>query len=809
MKKWGCLILLVGLLQCAVMTLASENGEIRGGTWILDDNGILTISGPADLTDWYAYSTSDFRQKEIRKVIYGPEVRNIPPGAFSYSHWLTEFVVDDNNPDYCTIDGVIYSKDQSELIESPTAKTGSLVLPEGVKVIRESAFIGSYLTELILPESLEMVEAQAFMYARFIKLHIPAHVTKIEPSALNISDVTEFTVSEDNSSYCAKDGVLFSKDGKTLIHYCVGSTIETYVFPADVETVGLDAFFGADYIQKLEIVEGVFTIGGGAFNSCQFTEICLPATLKRIEESCFHGTDALQTVNYSGTAEQWKEIVIENSNEELLKCVIHCTDEDIVPEPIEGTIGEGITYVLDLMTGELMVSGEGQWQEWAFDSNGAIRSVVLEEGVSEIGRGAFYYCKNLEKVVIPSTVTCICYEAFYCCQKLTEVTIPESVLVLEDELFDGCSSLETICYEGTMEQWKALTENTSNSGLSRIDIECSDGTVKGQKEQQVSTDGLQAFVPGELSRGAFYIIPDTSLDYAGFDTPYMSPVVLRYNLLVDADSYRSQDPEGPVWALTQTKGTAEADTITWGTNLEGDVWLKELPVEPETDEWHLECTWAGERWEHDFQIRFENTPSLPTGVESVCGEHWILRSGDPIEIRDAFRFVDGWRLPGEDITWTLGSDRDDFWSVGTTVENGRLKACTPGVYPVIIELKSANISWRFKSFLYITDENGEIHNYVSQVSPEKTLKLPEDLRSIEEEAFANTSSERVEIPEGCTYIGDRAFAESCLREIVIPESVESISESAFADCSNLVLIGDSLCVHDYAEAMGMVVVSVD
>ncbi len=68
--------------------------------------------------------------------------------------------------------------------------------------------------------------------------------------------------------------------------------------------------------------------------------------------------------------------------------------------------------------------------------------------------------------------------------------------------------------------------------------------------------------------------------------------------------------------------------------------------------------------------------------------------------------------------------------------------------------------------------------------------LPKSLLIIDEEAFANTTLERVVLPENLAYIGERAFAGSIhLKDIYIPEATKYIGDGAFESCSELIIHG--------------------
>ena len=109
--------------------------------------------------------------------------------------------------------------------------------------------------------------------------------------------------------------------------------------------------------------------------------------------------------------------------------------------------GDNLTWTLD-SEGTLTISGTGAMESYEsnevpWDSS-AVKTVVIEEGVTTIGHHAFYGCSSLISVAIPESVTYIGSCAFKDCTGLTSVTIPERVTEIEDTAFSGCTSLESV-----------------------------------------------------------------------------------------------------------------------------------------------------------------------------------------------------------------------------------------------------------------------------------------------------------------------------------------------------------------------------
>ena len=85
-----------------------------------------------------------------------------------------------------------------------------------------------------------------------------------------------------------------------------------------------------------------------------------------------------------------------------------------------------------------------------------LTDVVLSEGVETIDVGAFYGCKSLSNIKFPSTLTKIFWSAFAECANLTKLEIPVSVKSIWHTAFYNCTNLTDVYYNGSDEQWKQI-----------------------------------------------------------------------------------------------------------------------------------------------------------------------------------------------------------------------------------------------------------------------------------------------------------------------------------------------------------------
>lgn len=138
----------------------------------------------------------------------------------------------------------------------------------------------------------------------------------------------------------------------------------------------------------------------------------------------------------------------------VVLCIVLMPMETKAAEIESGTCGDNLTWSLDY-EGVLTISGTGEMTNFEFGEspwygNAAIKNVIIEEGVTSIGNGVFYYCTSLTSVTIGDNVTSIGDWAFYDCNSLTSVNIPDSVTSIGAGVFGECNSLTSVTIPGSV-----------------------------------------------------------------------------------------------------------------------------------------------------------------------------------------------------------------------------------------------------------------------------------------------------------------------------------------------------------------------
>ena len=113
-----------------------------------------------------------------------------------------------------------------------------------------------------------------------------------------------------------------------------------------------------------------------------------------------------------------------------------------------GSCGNNITWTYLEATKTLTFSGIGEipgQRPW-FKYNDFITKVIIEEGITSIGDGAFGNCKTCSSIKIPNSVTNIGKRAFANCSSLTSIIIPKGVSAIGEKAFEGCDALVSVTF---------------------------------------------------------------------------------------------------------------------------------------------------------------------------------------------------------------------------------------------------------------------------------------------------------------------------------------------------------------------------
>lgn len=297
----------------------------------------------------------------------------------------------------------------------------SLSVKNGTLAISNSASGKTKLTSVTLPEGLTRINNSAFAnYQALENINIPNTVTVLAANAFESSGIKEIII---------PDSV------KTIGSNCFkNSELESIVLPDTDITLGLDCFSYTP-LKSIRLPNTLKTLPNGIFANSSLVSITIPDSVETIEYSSFRGCKSLETV--------------------------------IIPESVT-SIGNSTFYgcttlkSIDLPAGLTAISSE------LFSRCTSLEKIDIPANVKEIQKNAFTNCTSLKEVNLPNGLTKIGDSAFVGCESLTSIAIPKSVKSFGASVFNNY--LKTVYFEGSKEEWNAITFGANNTPLEQAEI---------------------------------------------------------------------------------------------------------------------------------------------------------------------------------------------------------------------------------------------------------------------------------------------------------------------------------------------------
>ena len=201
---------------------------------------------------------SIFRGTDVKKVIIPADFEgSINEKTFWAAKTITEISVEEGNPNYSSYDGMLFSKDMTELLDCPEGKSGKVVIPNGVKSLKGidgNNNLGPFedcnnITDIEIPDSVEYINDRTFRACKSLKeVHIPVNAEFCNGGYLGVSgafywcdSLESITVDSGNDKcgFVVDSGAVFNKDKTKLLY--VPPKAKNISIPAEVTSIDYDS----------------------------------------------------------------------------------------------------------------------------------------------------------------------------------------------------------------------------------------------------------------------------------------------------------------------------------------------------------------------------------------------------------------------------------------------------------------------------------------------------------------------------------------------------------------------------------------
>ena len=445
--------------------------------WAFSNCSLLTeVITPESITtigEW-AFSSSS-----ITNITLGENITSIGNYAFDECPNLNGINVNENNSFYKDINGVLFSKDGTLLIQYPMGKTdSSYSIPERVVTIGNDAFrCCDSLSEIIIPDSVIEIGEWAFDSCKSLKyIAIPNSVIRIGTGCFNAcTSLTHITIPDSvisigNSIFydCTRLSSVSLGNGITEVksstfYNCF--SLKSVILGNHITQIGNNVFRNCSKLAHIYFKSHTPpTIGTYTFINCPYNIICYYPQGSKSE----WGSKWLNFNTQSWNPFYPLSFTIVNNTALISDCDTGYAGAISIPSFFEY---RGVSYPITSI-------GYG-----AFSYCSELTEIVIHENISSIEEGAFSYCtalntirvdeknpayKTIEDVLysidgtllhtypigktnvsytLPDSVIAIGNNAFTSSSKLAQITIGNGISSIGDSAFSDCSNLTEIYFK--------------------------------------------------------------------------------------------------------------------------------------------------------------------------------------------------------------------------------------------------------------------------------------------------------------------------------------------------------------------------
>ena len=273
------------------------------------------------------------------------------------------------------------------------------------------------------------------------------HTCLIETPPVTLS-WDELKLTENGAKYGYNASLITdNRIGDLAFYYCFSLTHIT--IPDTVTSIGSGAFAWTS-LKQVDLSQNITAIPEGAFTYSAIQSINLPKNITSIGEKAFFACEDLETVTFDNTVQKFKALQFGNS-------------------------WYGWTDIRDwtAIPADYITCTDGRFDLYVngFDFK------LNNDGTYKVS--GLWYSSSRTELVVPSTVNGIPVTSISCeldFANATSITIPSTITYIDLHSFIGCDELESIIFEGTIEQWRSIEFRDYTYGsIPAANVQCTNG----------------------------------------------------------------------------------------------------------------------------------------------------------------------------------------------------------------------------------------------------------------------------------------------------------------------------------------------
>ena len=459
-----------GKISLVSVTAPSSTMAI-GNLAFLDCYGLTSFIIPPSVTTLGIQSLSGCTHLGALNI--PASVTSIGDIAFVWSSG--SITVDESNPNYSAVDGILFDKDKSMLIHCPTSKPGSYSIPSSVSKIKDNAFNSCrVLNSITIPSTVKSIGTYAFTWCTSLSsiysntslpvnlsssidvfyninkstctLYVPYGTSGLYRTASKWQDFTNITEASSGFSVSSNALTLGVEEGSSAslnvianVSWSVASN-QSWLTPGPLSGLnnGSITFTASHNTGINRFAKVTVSAVGAADQIITVIQEGVPvAVTPGGLSTVLSVTDLNSITNLTLTGEiDARDFKIMRDNMPLLANLD--LSETLIDgyNGTEGTAGSDLIYYP-----QNTIPEDAFFNKKTAQGKNSLVSVILSNSTTSIGIKAFQNCSGLITITLSSALLSIQDYAFYSCISLASVDIPKEVSVIGLQSFSLCTSL--------------------------------------------------------------------------------------------------------------------------------------------------------------------------------------------------------------------------------------------------------------------------------------------------------------------------------------------------------------------------------